>query len=129
MRPAEAVSLSHVVFVITHVDVDGPIAILRSANANELREQPYQPANEANSPHSPQRRPQADVWRHSGRHTQAAVVARAWLGQGALRTQAGRRGGVLAALAWINRRFFRPPCTAQLVGAQRGIGGEFCDGA
>jgi hypothetical protein len=35
-----------------------------------------------------------------------AVVARAWLGQGALRTQAGRRSGVLPALAWINPRFF-----------------------
>jgi hypothetical protein len=48
-----------------------------------------------------------------------AVVARAWLGQGALRTQAGRRSGVPAALAWITPRFFRLPCTAQLVGAQR----------
>jgi hypothetical protein len=30
---------------------------------------------EANLPHSPQRRPQTGVWRHSGRRTQAAVVA------------------------------------------------------
>jgi hypothetical protein len=61
---------------------------------------------EANLPHSPQRRPQSDVWRHSSRRTHAAVVvvARAWLGFAHPGRSAQRR--FLAAVAWINPRFF-----------------------
>jgi hypothetical protein len=37
MRFKEAVPLDQVVFVTTHVDVDGPIVILCGTNADELR--------------------------------------------------------------------------------------------
>jgi hypothetical protein len=61
---------------------------------------------EANLPHSPHRRPQADVWKHSGRCTQAAVVARVWARGFAHPGRSAQRRS--AALAWINPRFFPP---------------------
>ena len=36
MGVKEAVPLDQIIFVAIHVDVDGPIVILRGANANEF---------------------------------------------------------------------------------------------